>query len=203
MSALAVATAFTAGLATSVGPCVAPRYLALSAIAARATGRARWIRIGSFVAGLLTCYALLVATASLIGKLMAFSRSIYLALALGFVAFGLQALIVRRSCSHAARQRTSSTGALLSGTALGLVLSPCCSPVIAMLAAVSASSGSLAISVSCGLAFAAGHVAPLLTVGFGFSAVKRFAPVHAFSGAGTTISGGLALALAAFYGLLA
>jgi cytochrome c-type biogenesis protein len=203
MSAVAVATAFTAGLATSIGPCVAPRYLALSAIAARTTGRVRWIRIGSFVVGLLTCYALLAAMASLIGQLAAFSRIVYIVLALGFFAFGLQALLVRRSCAHASRTQASSAGALLSGTALGLVLSPCCSPVIVMLAAVGASSGSLATSLSAALAFAAGHVAPLVTIGFGFSAVERFAPVRVLSGAGTTISSGLAIALAAYYGLLA
>lgn len=200
--AFAVATAFMSGLATSVGPCVAPRYLALSAIAARTTGRARWIRIGSFVAGLLTCYAFLAGTASLIGQLTSFSRIVYIMLALGFLAFGLHALIVRQSCSHAAHQQHSGT-ALLSGTALGLVLSPCCSPVIAMLAAVGVSSGSLAVSLSGAFAFAAGHVAPLVTIGFGFSAVERFAPVGASGGVGTTISGGLALALAAYYGLLA
>lgn len=203
MSALAVATAFTAGLATSVGPCVAPRYLALSAIAARTTGRARWTRIGSFVAGLLTCYALLGATASLIGQLIALSRVVYAVLALGFLAFGINALLVRRACEHALHAPPSSAGALLSGGALGLVLSPCCSPVIAMLAAVGVSSGSPAASLGNAMAFAAGHVAPLITIGFGFSAAERFAPVRAFSEVGTTICGGLSLALAAYYGLLA
>jgi cytochrome c-type biogenesis protein len=202
MSALGAVTAFTAGLATSVGPCVAPRYLALSVIAARTTGPARWIRIGSFVAGLLACYALLAAAASLIGQLTTFSRSVYLVLALAFLAFGVHALIVRRSCAHAAKQ-PSGAGALLTGTALGLVLSPCCSPVIAMLAAVGVSSGSLATSLSGALAFASGHVAPLVAIGFGFSTFERFAPVRSFSGAGTTISGALALALAAYYALLA
>jgi cytochrome c-type biogenesis protein len=203
MSALTAACAFTAGLATSVGPCVAPRYLALSAIAARATGPARWIRIGSFVAGLLTCYALLAATASLVVRLTATSRIVYLALALGFLAFGVNALIVRRSCTHGAHRQPSGTGALISGSVLGLVVSPCCSPVIAMLAAVGVSSGSFAASLTGALAFAAGHVAPLVTIGVGFSALDRFAPKHAFNGAGTTIGGGLALALAAYYGLLA
>lgn len=203
MSALEAATAFTAGLATSVGPCVAPRYLALSAIAARATGAARWFRIGSFVAGLLLCYALLAATASLIGRLTALSHIVYVALALGFLVFGLYALVVRRSYAHAPHRQSSCTGALVSGSALGLVLSPCCSPVIAMLAAVGLSSGSLAASLGDALAFTAGHVVPLVTIGFGFSALERLGPARTFSGAGTTISGGLALALAAYYGLLA
>jgi cytochrome c-type biogenesis protein len=203
VSAFAVGAAFAAGLATSVGPCVAPRYLALSAIAARTTGRARWIRTGSFIAGLLLCYALLAATASLIAQLTAFSRIVYVLLASGFAVFGLAALIVRRSCTHSGHRRATGTGALVSGSALGLVLSPCCSPVIAMLATVGLSSGSLEASLWGVLAFAAGHVAPLATIGFGFNIIERLVPVRAFSGAGATISGALAFALAAYYGLLA
>jgi len=198
-----VATAFTAGLATSVGPCVAPRYLALAALAAGTTGRARWLRIGCFVCGLLVCYALLAATASFIAQVIARSHVVYLMLAVGFFGFGIHALVVRRACLHASPIRPSNAGALLGGSALGLVLSPCCSPVIAILASVGASSGSFAASLTGALAFAAGHVAPIVTIGCGFGLVERLAPIRALRNAGGTVSGGLALALAAYYGLLA
>ncbi len=203
MSALAVAAAFTAGLSTSVGPCVAPRYLALTAIAAQTTGLARWIRIGCFVAGLLACYALLATTASLVSELTASSHAIYLLLALAFFGFGLRALIVRRQCSHETPAKASSGAALLSGGSLGLVLSPCCTPVVAMIASIGVSSGSFATALTGALAFAAGHVAPLATIGLGLSAVERCAPIRALSSAGTTISGGLSIALAFYYGILA
>lgn len=198
-----MAAAFTAGLSTSVGPCVAPRYLALTAIAARTTGRARWIRIGCFVTGLLACYALLATTAALIGSVTAFSQVIYALLALGFLSFGLHALIARHACSHALPAQPSRGASLLSGGALGLVLSPCCTPNVAMMASVGISSGSFATALEGALAFAAGHVAPLATIGLGLGAADRFAPGRALREAATTISGGLSIALAAYYGLLA
>jgi cytochrome c-type biogenesis protein len=203
MTILAVAAAFVAGLTTSVGPCVAPRYLALTAIVTRATGRARWARIGCFVAGLLACYALIATTASLISNLAALSRVIYLALAAGFFVFGVRALIVRQVCTHTGHLRSSGGVALMSGGALGLVLSPCCSPVVAMMAGAGASSGSLASSLTGALAFAAGHLAPLTTIGVGVGVTERLTGIRALSAAGATISGGLSLALAAYYGLLA
>jgi cytochrome c-type biogenesis protein len=203
MSALAVAAAFTAGLSTSVGPCVAPRYLALTAIVARTRGRERWVRIGYFVAGLLACYALLATTASLISGVTALSRIVYVLLALGFLGFGLHALTVHSACSHGIPAQPSSGATLLGGSALGLVLSPCCTPVVAMMASMSISSGSYAMALTGALAFAAGHVAPLVTIGLGLGVAERFAPIRALSDAATTVSGGLSIALAAYYGLLA
>lgn len=200
---LAAAAAFTAGLTTSVGPCVAPRYLALTAIATRVTGVARWVRIGCFVAGLLACYALLATCASLIANVAALSRITYLALAVGFLGFGTRALFVRRACALARHVRPTGGAALMSGGALGLVLSPCCSPIVAMMASVGVSSGSLATSLTGALAFAAGHLAPLTTIGLGLGLSERLAGTRAFGEAGTTISGGLCVALAAYYGLLA
>lgn len=202
MSTVAVAAAFAAGLTTSVGPCMAPRYLALTAIIARTTGLARWMHVGLFVAGLLACYVLLATTASLIGAVTAFSRAVYATLAVGFLALGLHALVVRTTCDHT-HEQPSSGASLLSGGALGLVLSPCCTPVVALMASVGITSGSFAASLVNAAAFAAGHVAPLATIGLGAGAAERFAPIRVLSGAATTISGGLSIALAAYYGLLA
>lgn len=202
MSVLAVGAAFAAGLTTSIGPCVAPRYLALTAIVANSSGSARWTRIALFVAGLLACYALLATTASLIGAVASFSRIIYLTLAAGFLVFGVQALIVRKSCGHT-HVRPSSGATVLSGGALGFVLSPCCTPVVALMASVGISSGTFATSLLSALVFCVGHVAPLATIGLGVGTARRLAPVRGLNAAAATVSAGLSLALAAYYGLLA
>jgi cytochrome c-type biogenesis protein len=202
MSTVAVAAAFAAGLTTGVGPCVAPRYLALTAIAARTTGRARWVRVGLFAAGLLMCYVLLATTASLVVAVTAFSRVVYLALAVGFLGFGLHLLVARTTCAGA-HVEPSRGVSFLSGGALGLVLSPCCTPMVAMTASVGIASGSIATSLVNAAAFAAGHIAPLATIGLGLGAAERWAPIRMLSGAAQTISGGLSIALAAYYGLLA
>jgi cytochrome c biogenesis protein CcdA len=146
---------------------------------------------------------MLATTASLIRGVAAFSNVIYALLAVGFLSFGLHALIVRDSCSHKANPRPSSSVTTLCGSAFGLVLSPCCTPVIAMVASAGIYSSSVATALAGALAFAAGHVAPLATIGFGLGAAERFAPLRALSAAATTISGGLSLALAGYYGLLA
>lgn len=202
MSGLTVAAAFAAGLTTSVGPCVAPRYLALTAIVSNSSGSGRWTRIALFVAGLLTCYALLATTASLIGAVASFSRIIYFTLAAGFMIFGARALVVHKTGGHT-HVRPSDGAAVLSGGVLGLVLSPCCTPVIAMIASVGISSGTFATSLLSALAFFVGHVAPLATIGLGVGTARRLVPGRALNAAAATVSAGLSLALAAYYGLLA
>ncbi|HTX57053.1 MAG TPA: cytochrome c biogenesis protein CcdA [Candidatus Acidoferrales bacterium] len=203
MSTLTLAAAFTAGLGTSVGPCAAPRYLALAAIVAREKGAARWMRVGLFVVGLLSCYVVLAACASLIGVLTVRSESIYLVLAAGFAFFGLWTLAVRRDCAHACTSGRGPMGSsLLAGSALGLVLSPCCTPAVAMMASAGAAVGLSAASMSVVLAFCFGHVAPLAMAGVGLGAGERAAPGW-LQRAGSTVSGGLSIALACYYAILA
>jgi cytochrome c-type biogenesis protein len=201
VSPLVVASAFGAGLATSVGPCVAPRYLALAAIVADPGGRAKWLRVAAFVTGLLLCYAVLAVTASLIGKLVAFSQLIYLGLAACFLCLGLRALASDKGCQHQ-RDRLGGS-ALLTGGALGLVVSPCCTPVVATMAGVASLSGSPFASLTVTLAFAVGHIAPLASVGLGLRWGARIAVGPAVQSASGVIGGGLSLAIAGYYVLLA
>jgi cytochrome c-type biogenesis protein len=203
MTALVVASAFGAGLATSVGPCVAPRYLALAAIVADASGRARWLRVGAFVIGLLLCYGVLAVTAALIETLVAFSQLIYVGLAACFLCFGLRALAVSQDCSHKHSRDGTISPALVAGSALGLVISPCCTPVVATMAGVAGLSGEPLPSLAMALAFAAGHVAPLASVGVGLRWGAPIVEGPAFQSASNVIGGGLSIALAGYYGLLA
>jgi cytochrome c biogenesis protein CcdA len=203
MSPLVVASAFGAGLATSIGPCVAPRYLALAAIVADAGGRARWLRVAAFVTGLLLCYGVLALTASLIGTLVAFSQLIYLGLSGAFLCFGLRALAFDKGCLHQHDRNRSGGTALLAGGALGLVVSPCCTPVVATIAGVTSLSGSPLASFSVAIAFAMGHIAPLASLGLGLRWVARIAEDPTLQNASSVIGGGLSLALAGYYGLLA
>lgn len=203
MNALIVASAFGAGLATSIGPCVAPRYLALAAIVADASGRAKWLRVAAFVAGLVLCYGVLAVTASFIGTLVAFSPLIYLGLAACFLYVGLRALAVRQSCTHQRQQDRSAGRALLTGGALGLVVSPCCTPIVATMAGVASVSGSPLASFTVALAFALGHIAPLASVGLGLPWSARLAAGPELQSASSVIGAGISLALAGYYGLLA
>jgi len=203
MSALAVVSAFGAGLTTSVGPCVAPRYLAITAVVADANGRLRWLRVAAFVTGLLLCYGALATAATLIGTLIVFSQLVYIGLAVCFLCFGLRALAVNESCSHRHARNVSAGSAMLAGMAMGLVFSPCCTPVVAMTAGVAALSGSPLGALSVTLAFAAGHVAPLAIAGLGLKLGGRIVPPASFPSLASTVGGGLSIALACYYGVLA
>jgi cytochrome c biogenesis protein CcdA len=197
-----VAAAFMAGLTTSVGPCVAPRYLALASLVAKTNTRQRWVRIMCFIIGLMLSYGLLATTAWLFGAILALSRFVYLGLALSFLVFGLRALTTRESSSHQCA-RSSAGSAVLTGGALGLVFSPCCAPVVGTMASVAAASGSLVAALAGTFAFAAGHVAPLVAAGLGLKIGDRLRFPPALEGAIGTIGAGLALALACYYGILA
>jgi cytochrome c-type biogenesis protein len=198
-----LATAFLAGLATSVGPCVAPRYLALAALAANTSGRRRWLRVACFMVGLLLCYTMVAVTASLVGAVIALSRFIYIGLAMYFLAHGLRAIMLPQSCKGPRSAGSRSVSALIAGGALGLVFSPCCTPVIGLMGTVAVSSGSIFTTLLAVLAFALGHLAPLATVGIGLDVGECFAFRRALQGAMDTIGGGLSLALVCYYGILA
>jgi cytochrome c biogenesis protein CcdA len=191
MLALTMGAAFAAGAATSIGPCAAPRYLALAALTANARGWSRWLRVGLFALGLMLCYAVLAQTAGAVRGLIQWSAYVYAALAVLSLFFGLRALVLAPRCAHGA----SHGAALLAGGAMGLVISPCCSPVIIMAASI-ATADSLWGTLIAAAAFALGHVAPLATLTIGLRD-DRFAP------AARVVAGGLSIALAGYYGILA
>jgi len=203
MSGLIVASAFGAGLAASIGPCVAPRYLALAALVTDADGRTRWARVAAFVSGLLLCYVALATAASLIGELVALSQAVYIGLAASFLVFGLRSIVVRAHHLPNTRHHCSPGAAALTGGALGLVVSPCCTPTVAALAGVASLSGSPLASMALALAFAAGHVAPLALAGLGLRWIPRVTLNASLQRASSAISGGLSIAVACYYGLLA
>jgi cytochrome c-type biogenesis protein len=170
---------------------------------ADANGRVRWLRVAAFVVGLLLCYGVLATAATFIGTLMVFSRLVYIGLAVCFLCFGLRALAVNQSCSHQHTRSVSAGSAMLAGAAMGLVFSPCCTPIVATMAGVAALSGSPLGALSVALAFAAGHVAPLAIAGLGLNLGGRIAPSASLPSAASAVGGGLSIALACYYGVLA
>jgi hypothetical protein len=72
-----------------------------------------------------------------------------------------------------------------------------------MMASMAAGTNSPEMALLSVLAFAMGHVAPLATIGFGMKLGERVRFAAAFEVALGTIGGGLSLALACYYGILA
>lgn len=192
--------AFAAGAITSVGPCVAPRYVTLAAIVERNGRRTR--AVASFIAGLLLGYAALGFGLGIFGAIARHATAVYALLAIGLLASG-GAILVRKP--HAADHHhhpASPTGMFALGAGSALIVSPCCTPIVAAIAGLGALDGRPAVSAAFLVTFALGHALPLLLFGVTGSLVaERFAADR--SGATTVISGALMLALGAYYGLLA
>jgi hypothetical protein len=189
VSILASGGAFAAGMMTSVGPCAAPRYLALATLCGGSSGRTRWLRAALFAAGIVLCYALIAEAAAAFGTLLHLSGWLYAIMACAFLLYGIRSLADTASgsaCTHGAP--------LLAGSATALLLSPCCTPLLAF-AAAAAAGGPIAAAANAA-AFAAGHIAPLALVPLGLQVSRG-------NGALATVNGGLAIALAGYYGLLA
>ena len=192
--------AFAAGALTSIGPCVAPRYVAVAAVLQRGGRRVPAVLV--FVAGLLAGYAVLGFGAGIVGSLVAHAGVLYVALAAGLVVCGLVQLLRNPApAGHQHGLRGSGTFALGAGSTL--IVSPCCTPIVAAIAGMGAFDGRPAISALFLATFALGHALPLLALAVTGSLFAGPFATPDGRALTATISGTLMLALGAYYGMLA
>ncbi|HTW83426.1 MAG TPA: cytochrome c biogenesis protein CcdA [Candidatus Sulfotelmatobacter sp.] len=198
----ALPLAFAAGVVTSAGPCVAPRYLALAAV--MQTGARPWALVCAYVVGLVGAMVLLGLAVDALASVRG-AASVTDALLAGALAVAGIVVLARGGAAHAAR-RTAPVG--LGGVALlgasgALVVSPCCTPVLAAIAGLTLGGGTTASATAVLTAYALGHALPLVGVGvLGTRLARGFARM-AGSHAPATVGGTLMLALASYYGVLA
>jgi cytochrome c-type biogenesis protein len=210
-SPAAVGLVFLAGAVTSIGPCMAPRYIAIAAIV---NGARRPIRPTlAFVLGLVCAFVALGFVAGLLGTLWSVSSSIYLVLALGLILGGCVTLV--RAVPHQAgdhvcadttpaRGPERSLGAIfLLGAASAFVLSPCCTPIVAAVVATSTAIGSPVTGVILLFSYAAGHALPLFFAGNIGPVAARILPPRLMDQAPAIVGAALMLTLGAYYGVLA
>jgi cytochrome c-type biogenesis protein len=227
-SALAYPLVFAAGLATSIGPCAAPRYVAVAALAHGA--RRPWAVMAAFASGVVGAYVALGLGAGMLGALWSASSTTYAVLAIALAAGGVVTLLRTGSarCPHnadahragnhhtahhadghstvaiaKAGPRTSAGGTFLLGAASAVVVSPCCTPVLAAIGAATMASGPAANGAALLGAFACGHVIPILLAGALGTHLSSMLRRWADSQAPAIVAGSLMLALAAYYGVLA
>jgi thioredoxin:protein disulfide reductase len=213
-SPLAFPLVFAAGAVTSVGPCAAPRYVALAALVN--ASRRPWRIVGAFAAGLVGAYVALGVAAGTVGALWSASRLVYAALAVALALAGIATVLRGGGASHvhersaavgigaaAAAGRTSLGGTLLLGASSAFVVSPCCTPIVAGIAGLTTASGHTGTGVALLATFACGHALPVVSAGALGTRVARALRHLAASHAPAVVSGTLMLALAAYYGVLA
>jgi cytochrome c biogenesis protein CcdA len=196
--------AFGAGLAGSIGPCAAPRYLAVAGLAGGADGIARARTLATFIAGVMTGSVAAVFSSGLLARALALESQLYLMLSVVFCGFGAWMLFVseQHRCEKRHTAVTVTGGAFAAGAMCALVPSPCCTPVLLGLGALAASSLSW-WSALLAVCFAAGHLLPLGVVALGAEPLARTLVSDSTRSAARYVGAGLALALGAFYGVLA
>ena len=195
-----------AGLVTSIGPCVAPRYLALASLLG---GKRRRLVVPAFVAGMLLAYALLGFGAGIIGLVAGHAATIDLILAWVLGLAGIVTLLRRPACAHEAHDCDPMRGTRGAGSAFtlgatsALVVSPCCTPILAAVASMSAFGRDPMTRCVLLATFAVTHALPLFFAGGIGSLWQARARSWSASPASAVVSGTLMLALAGYYGVLA
>jgi cytochrome c biogenesis protein CcdA len=101
-SPAAFGSVFTAGLLTSVGPCIAPRYVAIAAIAGH--DRRPIVPTLAFVGGLIGAFLALGFAGGAFGALWPQSNTIDIVLAVALIAGGCHALVRAEPHGHAANR---------------------------------------------------------------------------------------------------
>jgi cytochrome c-type biogenesis protein len=210
-SPAALALVFAGGIVTSIGPCVAPRYLAIASIAGR--DRHPFVPTLAYVGGLIGAFTLVGFAGGLLGTLWSASGTIDAVLAVALVAGGCTALVraePRREnhaeCCSAGRpagHRRSIGAIFLLGAASALVVSPCCTPVLATIAAATTATGEPLLGALLLALFGAGHALPLLFTGHLGAALARWAPRRLGAQVPAIVSAVLMLALGLYYAVIA
>jgi cytochrome c-type biogenesis protein len=200
--------AFAAGVLSSIGPCIAPRLLALAAVV---TNARRPLRLtAAFVTGLVAAYASFGLVGSLLGEVRALQTAIYALVACAAFVGGVRQLVVvgahahEHACdAHAPHGTTPSLGgAALLGASFAFVVSPCCTPLVVALVAYAGNVGSPSAAAALLAAFALGHALPLFAVAFGGARIGRIVGRVANAQAVAVVSGALLIGLGAYYGLM-
>lgn len=194
-----------AGAVTSIGPCVAPRYIALAAVLGE---RHRMLTVAAFVAGMLTAYLALGFGAGLLQQVAGHASALYVVLAAVLGAAGIWTLLRTPACDHAhhpdgTAARSNRLSAVFSlGAASAFVVSPCCTPVVAAVIGMTALDADPLSRAALLGAFALGHAAPLFFVGSVGSMLSRSHRFWNATPAPAIVSGTLMLALGLYYGML-
>ncbi len=196
---------FAAGALTSVGPCVAPRFIAVASLTANRSHREGTCVLAYFVVGLVTVYAAFGASVSMLPRAATFSTIVYAVVAACLAWAGVRRLWKSSpACMHSEEsQPVCGAGApFLLGASFGLVLSPCCTPVVAGILTYSAAAGTPLYGSALLACFALGHALPIFGAGAGSRGLSSLLLRDDVRQAACVMSATLMLSLAAYYAVL-
>jgi cytochrome c-type biogenesis protein len=195
---------FAVGVASSIGPCVAPRFLALAACVTGSKNPTRTVL--SFITGLVLAYILFGLTISLISNLQYLAPSIYGIVAASLLIAGIYTLVHARPaevCEHTDHPVGSNLltwwRTALFGASFAFVVSPCCTPIVIAILVWTAHTGSPVYGMSLLAVFALGHSTPLVAYGIAGGRFNALISRFRLDQAAAICSGTLMLALGAYY----
>lgn len=206
-SAYAVPLAFASGLVSSIGPCMAPRFLAIAGLAAGKPRAKALTLVFCFISGIVLVYAAFGAASSLFREATRFSTWTYGAVAVALAVAGVLALWRDEDCGcRRPAGYFASTGAgaaFLLGASFALVVSPCCAPLVVGILAYTSASGDALYSSLILACFALGHALPILAAAFGAHGAANVFQRYTVRASATVVSASLMLGLAGYYAVLA
>jgi cytochrome c-type biogenesis protein len=200
----APAVAFVAGVTTSFGPCVAPRYVAIAGLTAGLPSTERFRRIAMFVGGICLSYIALGSIAGALGALTAYASIVYALLAIGCIVLGIRTIVegTKPSACHDGHAAMMGSPSFVAGCCMAAVASPCCGPVAGVVAGLSIATGKPWFGALLMLAYALGHSVALIGAAVGSLRVERLLSAPGARQAVDTVAGALMLGIGGYYGLL-
>jgi cytochrome c-type biogenesis protein len=209
--------AFLGGVVAGFGPCVLPMLPAVFGYVTGEVaetpgvwGRAAWLRglalSATFVLGMSLLFAGIGAAAAMLGHALLVGAWAYYVVAAICVALGLQMMgaislpidALNRFLPNARPQRRGFVGAFLFGIVFGVVASPCSTPILAAIATIAATRGSVPQGALLLFVFGLGKGVPLMLLGMVTGSLGLMRSLSRVTGALTKI-GGVALIAAAAY----
>lgn len=213
LSWASIAIIFTAGLLTSLTPCMLSMLpITIGYIGGYETKNRLQAAIAStwFALGLATTLAVLGIVAALVGQ-------VYGQIGIGLpIIVSIIAILMGLNLLEALPLQLPSFGgtdwvskdlppavrSYLIGLTFGVVASPCSTPVLATLLAWIATTGDLALGAGLLLAYTAGHVAPLVLAGTFTATIKKLLELRRWSGWINPVSGAILVGFGVFSLLL-
>jgi cytochrome c-type biogenesis protein len=213
----AFGVAFLGGLVAGFGPCVLPMLPAVFgyvtgqvAETPGLSGRAAWLRglalSATFVLGMSLLFAAIGATAALLGHALLAASWAYYVVAAICVVLGLQMMgainlpfdALNRFLPNRRPERQGFVGAFLFGILFGVVASPCSTPILAAIATIAATQGSVSQGALLLFVYGLGKGVPLMLLGLAAGSLSLMRSLSRATGVLTKI-GGVALIGAAAY----
>lgn len=209
--------AFLGGMVAGFGPCILPMLPAVfgyvtgqvaetPGISAKSARRRGLALSATFVFGMSLLFATIGAAAAVLGRALLVGAWAYYAVAAICVALGLHMMgainlpfdALNRFVPNTRPERKGFFGALLFGVLFGIVASPCSTPILAAIATIAATRGSVPQGALLLFVYGLGKGVPLMLLGLASGSLVVMRSLSRATGVLTKIGGVALIGVAAY-----